>query len=85
MIMKYKDLGAMLTSDEMKNINGGVAWNQLRDFKCLMHDGTLNNGGCTSVSGCASAWCRNTYGYGFSSVEWGAWGCPYDTIGCGSV
>ena len=85
MIMKYKDLGTMMSREEMKNISGGVAFNQLREFQCRMQDNTLNPGGCTSVSGCAASWCLNTYGHNFSSVEWGAWGCPYGTIGCDPV
>lgn len=81
MITKFKSLGTLLSGEQMKHIQGGVAWEQLRDFKCRMQNNTILPGGCENVSGGAAATCICLYGSGFSSVEWGAWGCPYRT-GC---
>ena len=88
MLMKYKDLGTMLSKEEMKGVKGGKAFDQLKDFHCLMsNNGNVVTlpGGCTAVSGCASTYCIQTYpqpNYQYVGLDWYAVGCPYETA-CG--
>ena len=80
MLMKYKDLGTMLSKNEMKEVKGGIAWDVFKDFNCLVN-GIQRPGGCTCVSHCAHQYCLSTYGT--PDVIYTNVGCPYDTTGCG--
>lgn len=75
MLQKFKNVGLPLTKDAMKKITGGIVWPGLRDFKCILNNGTVLVGGCSDISGYGHTCCMNKYGT--TNVEWGAYGCPY--------
>jgi hypothetical protein len=77
MTMNYGNLGKRLTQKQMKNLIGGIAWPDFRDFQCQKGLGPLRPGGCTSVSGAGAACCQRKYGSGHLPV-WGPFGCPYE-------
>ncbi len=78
MTKKNATTGSILSKNQMKNLRGGIAWPGLRDFSCVLNNGTVMTGGCDDTSGNAIKCCKSKYGSAYSTgLNWGAYGCPY--------